>query len=310
MRLPAALAVCLLTTGCGGLGLAPFAACGPGPQAALAVQMRGQLPVVRVTVNNRSADLVVDTGATTTVFNRNAAAVLGLQALAGPGLSYTSVQGAGQASRATIDVLRLGPWTLTDQAVAVTASTPEDGVLGLDILSRYDLDVNLSQGEIVLHQSGLCADETPVMAGQTLELPAARLAARAGAGGRYREPFLVVPVRLDGAATFAMLDTGAAAGSLVSSAFATQAGMAEGADRAAGISVFGFGAQTRLGQHRFAELLVGRERFENPTLLVGGDPRVMFPIILGYDYFIRHRVWFSFASDRVFVVTASPQASP
>lgn len=309
MRALAGLAVCLLAAGCGASGSSPFAGCGPGPRATLAVQMREQLPVVRVTVNDRSADLIVDTGATTTVFNHNAAAVLGLRAMAGPGLTYTSVQGAGRATRATIDALRLGPWTLTDLAVAVTTNAPADGVLGLDILSRYDIDVNLPQNEIVLHQSGLCPGEAPVMAGEVLELPTARLVARAGQG-RAREPYLVVPARLDGAATFAMLDTGAAAGSLVSTAFAAQVGMQKGADQAASITVLGFGAQARLGQYRFAELLVGRERFENPTLLVGGDPQVVFPIILGHDYFSTHRVWFSFASDRIFVVPLTRPSPP
>jgi clan AA aspartic protease (TIGR02281 family) len=313
MRLHAALALCLLAAGCGASGLSPLASCGPGPRAELTVQLREQLPVVRVTVNGRSADLIVDTGATTTVFNRNAAAVLGLQAMAGRGLTYTSVQGSGQASRATIETLRLGPWTLTDVAVAVVANTPEDGVLGLDILSRYDIDVHLQQNEIVLHQGGLCPGETPPLAGVILELPTGRLAARSGFGppgqARVLEPYLVVPVRLDGAATFAMLDTGAAAGSLVSSAFATEAGMPAGADQVASISVLGFGARAQLGQHRFAELLVGRERFEKPMLLVGGDPHVAFPVILGYDYFSTHRVWFSFASGRIFVV-AQPRRTP
>lgn len=306
MRSGAALVVCLLAAGCGAPGLSPFASCGPGPRAELAIQMREQLPVVRVTVNGRSADLIVDTGATTTVFNRNAAALLGLQAMAGRGLTYTSVQGVGQALRATIETLRLGPWTLADLAVAVVDETPEDGVLGLDILTRYDIDVHLQQNEIVLHQAGLCPGETPPLAGEILELPTARLAARSGFGPpgqtQVLEPYLVVPARLDGAATFAMLDTGAAAGSLVSTALASKAGMPAGADQATSISVLGFGARAQLGRHRFAELLVGRERFENPVLLVGGDPNVAFPIILGYDYFSTHRVWFSFASNRIFVV--------
>lgn len=315
MRSLAALAICLLAAGCGAPGLLSFAGCGLGPHATLALQMREQLPVVRVTVNDRSANLIVDTGATTTVFNRNAAAVLGLQAMAGPGLSYTTVQGVGRASRATVDTLRLGPWTLSDLEVAVASDTPEDGVLGLDVLSRYEIDVNLAQREVVLHQGGLCPGEAPVLAGPVLagpmlELPTRRLPTRANSAGstsgRTRELFLVVPVRLDGAMTFAMLDTGAAAGSLVSNAFAAQAGMPDGADQLASIAVNGFGAQTRLGQHRFAELLVGQERFENPMLLVGGDPHVVFPVILGHDYFIRHRVWFSFASDRIFVVPVPP----
>lgn len=292
----------LLAAGCSTLTPDPLPrACGPGPQTTLAVEMRGQLPVVRVTINDRSANLIIDTGATTTVLNQAAASLLGLERIAGPSLTYTTVQGAGRATRANVASLRLADLVLSDVLVAVTQETPEDGVLGLDLLSQFDLDVNLPQREIVLHQGGLCADEQPPFSNGVLELPAARLV-RGGPGFRSREPYLMVPVRLDGVATFGMLDSGAAAGSLVSRSMAERAGMPAGGSESVSIPVLGFGAQTKLGQHRFGELLVGREQFINPSLLVGGDPRVIFPVILGYDYFITHRIWFNFAADRIFVV--------
>ena len=299
MRRLASVLVCLLSAGCGAQGLERIvSSCGLGVGTTLAVQLRGQLPVVRVVINDRSADLIVDTGATTTVLNQAAASVLGLRPIAGPGLRYTTVQGAGRATRASIAKLRLASLTLSDVAVAVTPDTPEDGVLGLDVLSHYDLDVNLAQGQIVLHEGGLCPGQSPPWPPGVLELPAARLVR----GGRGREPYLMVPVSLDGVASFGMLDSGAAAGSLVSVALAAQAGMRAEDGGAGAISVLGFGTRILLGQHQFGELLVGREQFLKPNLLVGGDPGVIFPVILGHDYFITHRIWFGFAADRIFVI--------
>jgi clan AA aspartic protease (TIGR02281 family) len=299
------LTLSLLVAGCGAEATRLARTCGPGSQTTLAVELRGQLPVVRVVINDRSADLIIDTGATTTVLNQAAAAILGLDRIAGPSLKYTTVQGGGQATRATVASMRLADLVLSDVPVAVTQETPEDGVLGLDVLSQFDLDVNLPKREIVLHQGGLCADEPPPFSHGVLELPAARLV-RSGPGFRGREPYLMVPVRLDGVATFGMLDSGAAAGSLVSKALAMRAGMPEGGGTGVSIPVLGFGERATLGQHRFGELLVGREQFINPSLLVGGDPRVIFPVILGYDYFITHRIWFNFAADRIFVVPFPP----
>jgi clan AA aspartic protease (TIGR02281 family) len=299
--------LCLLAAGCSTQSLSRLTAgCGVGKDAALPVELRGQLPVVQAVVNDRVANLIIDTGATTTVLNQAAASVLGLQRLAGPGFDYTTVQGTGIAARASIATLRLANLTLSDVSVGVTPDTPEDGVLGLDVLAQFDLDVNLPKREIVLHEGGLCPGQPPPYATGALELPAARLV-RSGAG--VVEAYLMVPVRLDGVPTFGMLDSGAAAGSLVSKAFAERAGMP---DSPAGgfISVLGFGASATLGQHRFGELLVGREQFLQPTLLVGGDPRVVFPVILGYDYFITHRIWFNFAADRIFVVPQSQVIVP
>lgn len=305
MRRLASTLICLLAAGCGTPSFDRLtASCGLGARTTLAVELRGQLPVVRVVINDRSADLIIDTGATTTVLNQAAASVLGLRPIAGPGLRYTTVQGAGQATRASIATLQLADLTLSDVAVAVTSATPEDGVLGLDVLSQYDLDVNLAQGQIVLHEGGLCPGQPPPWPQGVLELPAARLVR----GGRGREPYLMVPVSLDGVTSFGMLDSGAAAGSLVSAALAERAGMRAEDGGAGAISVLGFGARTLLGQHRFAELLVGREQFLKPNLLVGGDPGVIFPVILGHDYFITHRIWFNFAADRIFVIPLVPPA--
>ncbi len=294
------LLIVVVLSGC---GLDPAASvtgqCGLGETATLPIILHNQSALVRVTVNDRAAYLALDTGATTTTFNRDAAAVLGLQPMAGAGIEYMALHGTGQASRATIDAMRLGAWTLTDLAVAVVAESVADGVLGLDILSRYDVDVNLPQLEVVLHRGSLCPAETPDMAGERLELPTRRLGQRKGAAGA-RPFYLVVPVSLNGAASIAILDTGAAAGSLVSAAFAAKAGVQGASDQPA-VQANSFGSIVSLAQRRFAALMVGRERFENVLLLVSEDPAWPVPFVLGYDYFIHHRVWFSFTSDRIFV---------
>jgi predicted aspartyl protease len=278
--------------------------CGPGAAVTLPVRLVGRLPVVTVVVNDRAANLVFDTGSSATVVSEAAATILGVARLSGPPVSFNVVGGRQDARAGVIDHLRMGSIILSSVPVTITPDTQLDGVLGLDVLARYDLDVNLPMGEMVLHQGGLCPDQTPTLGGDVLQIPSARLLQAADA--RLRLPYLLIPVSLDGARTMGMLDTGAEL-STVSTAFAGKAGVDEArlsTDRS--ITLAGFGSFAQARQHRFTELLVGRERFDFPELLVGGDPSLVFPVILGFDYFINHRVWFNFAADRIFVVPLLP----
>ncbi len=296
-----------MLAGCGpGLMGALPGACGLGASIALPLEMRAQAPVLSVVINERSARLVLDTGSNATILNQEAAAILGVYREAGPVQTHQTVGGARSAERGSIDSLRLGTWTLSAVPVSIMAKTPEDGVLGLDVLQNYDVDVNLAQREVVLHEGGLCPGEAPPMSGEVLQIPAARAIMRTTWIGRRPEPYLAVPVSLDGAKAFALLDTGAAVGSLVSVALAAKAGVdAALLEGDAEVGLMAFGTPTRVRRHQFGELLIGRERFIAPSLLVGGDPQAVFPMIIGADCFLHHRVWFNFAADRIFVARSA-----
>lgn len=303
MRLLLPVFACLMLVACGQQGLGLADACGLGARTVLPLEMRGNEPVVSVTINQRRARLVLDTGAEHTVINRSIAAVIGVRVVPGPGVASSAVGGSSLAGSGIVDQLQLGDQVLKSVPVQLLESGEVDGVLGLDILGRSDLEVNLPQRQAVLHRGSVCPGKLPPMGGPVLTIPGRRGVLRPDGSSIGRDPYLMVPVSLDGTKAFAMLDTGAAPGSLVSPDFARRAGA--GGEQLANdpsVTIMGFGTKAAVHRHRFGQLLVGREVFNRPQLMVGGAMKLMLPVILGSDYFLAHRVWFNFAGDRVFVV--------
>ena len=288
----------LLLSACG-------TSCGLDGRSVLPITMVGGAPMVAVTINDRRANLLLDTGADATVLGRSVASVLGVRPRPG-GITISSSVGGSQAvEHATVDRLQVADQRFDALGVTLADVPIGDGVLGLDVLSRYDLEVDLSRGEAFLHHGSVCPGQLPPMRGAILEIPAVRGVLRAEQNGVRGDPYLMVPVSLDDAKAFAVLDTGALAGTLVSQDFAAHAGVS-----AAGLAgdptsnLRGFGSQTPVRLHRFGELLVGREIFQAPAIFVGGALRAQIPVILGADYFRGHRVWFGFVGGRVFVTPA------
>lgn len=292
----------MLLAACGGPGLLP-AACGLTTPIVLPVAMHGRAPMVNVVIHEQTANFLVDTGANITVLSRKTADRLNVVGIPGSMVGERVVGGTSNAVRANIDQMQVGPLTLPAMRVAIANDAPVDGVLGLDVLQRYDVEMELSRGRVILHPGGLCPGDLPPLEGSFLEIPAARAIVSGHGANRTTEPYLLVPVRLDGKETVAMLDSGSMAGTLVSPGLAASAGvnaLALSQDVSAKVNGFGSGAAMR--GHRFGELDVGREVFKQPMMLVGGDPNGLFPMVIGSDYFFQHRIWFSFSSDRIFVV--------
>ncbi len=293
-----ALLTCVLPAACASGDLAN--SCTPGPATSLAMTITDRSAIVDVTINQRRAHLLFDTGSDSTILSPGVAAVLGVKTVAAPLKISQGVGGRVISQSGMIDTLKLGDFTLSKVPVSITAITGYDGVLGLDVLSRYDVDVNLPQGAVTLHDGGACGDKLPPMGGAMLEVPAQRIGNNPT--DKVRSFYLAVPVILDAAKTIGVFDTGAMA-SVVSNTFATKSGASAellAADKKA-IGT-GFGTTTTMHIHRFGELAIGRELFTAPVMMVGGNDTLRFPVILGFDYFAKHRVWFNYAADRIFVV--------
>jgi hypothetical protein len=178
-------------------------------------------------------------------------------------------------------------------------------LLGLDVLSQYDLDVDLPKKTVTLYEGGVCKGRLPPLQGEIIQINAVRPIVDTRARGDNFKPFMMIPIALDGATTFALLDTGAA-GTMITAAFAEKAGVThEMLANDKSIKVTGVNGSQPAFLHRFEELAIGRELFENPMIQVV-DGKLPVSFILGDDYFARHRVWFNFAADRIFVVKSAP----
>jgi clan AA aspartic protease (TIGR02281 family) len=101
-----------------------------------------------------TARVVFDTGAQITVVSTQLAQSLGLEE-GGETISLRTVSGDVQAPLAALDTIQVGEFRKSDFPVAVTdlnlgGSTAFDGILGMDFLSSYAINVDTENSRIVL----------------------------------------------------------------------------------------------------------------------------------------------------------------
>jgi len=281
------------------------AACGLGPGSVIPVGLAQGIPIALVSINGHPASMVLDSGAERSLVSIAAVSRLGLR-LDHTRISMTRGIGGGAANfDVRLDGLQLGRLAVPVRSAAMAAlqvapdaGPPPDGLLGGDVLSEFEIDLDLPHRRVTFYRGRLCPGEGPPWPGEAVALPAARSALDR----------LFIPVTLDGHAMRALLDTGAS-GSLVDTGAAAAAGLpiaASPADPEATLS----GANSspisaRL--HRFATLQVGPTTVRGPWLVAmrlpipPGEPGYNGDLVLGSDYFLTRRVWLSYATGRIFI---------
>jgi predicted aspartyl protease len=301
-----ALALAALAACGGGTSLASLP-CGTGQPLPLPVRMEGKAALVTVSLPRGSAVLMLDSGADITNISRATARRLGIAEDPSRKLPGQTVGGPVQDSLGLATDLHIGPIVIPSMAVAITETAPADGVLGLDFLANFDVDFDLPLGRVTLHPGGLCPGQAPPWPGRFQEIRAQRsVSFHAVDGTEATKPYLLVPASLNGRPTQAMLDSGALISGLVNPAFARELGLTPALlARNPQAMASGFGPSAPLSLHRFDLLTLGTERIHQPVLAVGGLAD-RFPLVVGMDLFLTHRIWFSFATDRVFLQPKGP----
>ena len=104
-----------------------------------------------VTVNGLPRDFIIDTGASITAISTSLARALGV-ALDGPRVDVRTANGRTSAVRARIDSLALGALRLRQvPTLVIDGLDGHAGLLGLDVLARFDVDIDAARGELRLH---------------------------------------------------------------------------------------------------------------------------------------------------------------
>lgn len=264
--------------------LAGLCLLGGAARADAAVPMEranGQV-TVPVVLDGRVARMVLDTGAERTVLTRAAVARLGLPL--DPWVD-TILRGAGGRleSYRNVDVVRasLGGMRLTQRpgaglSLSVTdMALGADGLLGSDLLRDFTLTLDFSAGTLILGPAGLRAGEAVALR-------------------RLWPDLLLAPVRLDGRALVALVDTGAA-GSMINLRGMARLGLAPADmrdDRTAEMAALG--GRTAGWWHRFTSCAVGSLSVPSPLMLVAPVPEPAFDMILGLDILSRQRLALSY----------------
>ncbi len=262
-----------------------------------------------VAIDGQAASLLVDTGSETGLLTGSAAAGLGLRR--DPG-RQTLLRGTGGTGARVPNVLlpwlafgqmRLGPLSLPVGSLPAMprVDPPVAGLLGADVLSRFDLELDLPHRRIgfwrIRTGSVACAPP-PGRDGTYQAIPL-----------RHDGDRVAIEARLDGRLVSVLVDTGARS-RILSTAAARRLGVDGdrlGADPGgvnAGIDLH----PSEYHWHRFRRLTIGTETAVDPVLTVAplAEP---VDLLLGADWFAAHQVWISYATGTMFVRTAAPARS-
>ena len=267
----------------------------------IALENANGLPLVTVQADGAPLKLILDTGAERTILTSGAVERVGGRA---PQIEFRrSLNGVGgslPSREVEFKSFKIGgielPWR---RAMVATVATPSllstvDGVLGTDVLGRFDIDLDLPNHRMSLYEKGTC---TPEWAGPGAEIRIGRSAVNG---------HLFFPVRLDNRGITATIDTGAQRTTL-SVATASAMGITDAVlARDAPIQTRGFGT-ARLSSriHRFDSLAVGNVRLSNPEIVVTELRLHGIDLILGMDFLQSRRLWLSYAGFRMFFSSES-----
>jgi predicted aspartyl protease len=266
--------------------LRPVGGCGAVPGKPIALEITSGFALVTVSANRGSLRLILDTGAERTVLAVSAAERVGAKP---PQIQFrrslTGVAGSLPGSEVEFDNFSVGgvaiPWQRAMIAEVAMPLSSVDGVLGTDVLSRFDIDLDLPNRRMSLYEKGAC---TPDWAGPSAEIKIGR---------SVYNTHLFFPVQLDGRRITATIDTGAQRTTL-STATAHAMGITDAMlARNPPVQTRGFGGGHLASRvHQFDSLTVGSIRLSKPQIVVTN---------LGMDFLQSRRLFLSYAGFRMFL---------
>jgi predicted aspartyl protease len=260
--------------------------------------------VVTAALNGQNVRLLLDTGGSRSLLTLAEVQRLGLPPDEWVG---TTLRGAGNELETRQDAIAhsiaLGGLALRPRGTAPRLSLPVTaqpldqtgdvgGLLGADLLSLYDLDLDFPTGRLTLYRVTGCSGRF-IPWSEPFDSVAGR-----------QLPFnrLLIPVQIDGHDLDAQLDTGATVSVINARGLHRLALTPEAlaGDPVAEGSAVGGKIEARL--HRFRELRVGAALLENPIIHVVALPRPAVDMLLGMDFLAPRHVWISYATSQLFIV--------
>jgi predicted aspartyl protease len=302
VRLNAARLLGCLAIACLWAGQA-LAFCQAEKRTSVPVRLVDGVAVVDVVINDIPLPIILDTGADTTTLTAAAAAQLRLAPdeyvstlLRGAGGHLEKHRSVTPASMLLGGVALRRRGVVTKPTLAVIAgigSGRQVGLLGEDLLSLFDLDLDLPSRTLTLFSVQGCT-------GRFIPWDQPYDAIPVQFGMRSRSQPLI-PVQLDHHPLTGVLDTGASVSFLNlrgMHALGLTPAMLE-QDPAAGASVVGGRAAGHW--HRFAAMQIGSVVLREPLLLASPVPTPIYDLLVGLDFWTLHRLWISYASGQIFV---------
>jgi predicted aspartyl protease len=282
------------------LTVASAVGCGAKPIGKIIVATLSRAPIVTLSANGHSVTLILDTGAERTVLTPAVAERIGAQR---PAIEFQRrMHGiAGDLATHEVELRSFAaggiaiPWRRVLVApVTLTRVFPTslDGLLGADVLSDFDIDLDLPRHELIFYQKQSCP-----MAAPDWSHPYTTISTGLSRGQR-----LFFPVQLDGRRIIAVIDTGSQLTALSTTA-ARALGLSDtllAQDRS--ITIQGATAGVLTSRvHRFGKLEVGTVVVRNPEIIVTDLKLADADLVLGVDFLRSRRFWLSYGSHRIFM---------
>ena len=302
-----ALALCLTLGWLTGCSAMPDRAGASARAAACQPEKRVDLPLSRVrtyllapaTLDGHAATLLLDTGSETSTITPRMAATLHLRPDRGHATTLAGVAGNVRSAELLLPRLALGGTVVaTARSIGIGAlpasvdglAPPVAGLLGADVLSQFDVELDARTSRMRLYTPSPCADFRPWPAGASARFQ------------RTRTGLVFLDVTVDGKPMRALLDTGADV-SLMTPRAARTLGVTR-TMLAADLLHIAIGPRWRqpeLRLHRFASLGIPGA-LEQGALVNIGDLRLPgVDLLLGAEYLAHRDIWISYATGRLFV---------
>ena len=281
---------------------APAPACRFSEVDSLSLRSVQDHPVVTVSANGEPVNMLLDTGAETSVVTRATALRLRLPLEGGSAEAVTGIDGIRfqQVARATLALTGRGRVVralVTDLPPGMEGIA---GVLGVDVLSEYDIDLDQPGGRLTLLRAADCAADNVPWSARSWRFPAAFTT-----HGR-----VLIPVQLGEVAVEALLDTGVDH-TVVAMDAARRAGLSD-SELSNGTPFSFLGAALQAVTMRevlLPEVRVGPERFTSVPVQVPDATLPGANMLLGNDYLSHRRLLISWQRRAVFV-RIEDQAKP
>lgn len=254
---PVLLLICLLSSCM--LPLPPVASQNPAVEVVVPMQLQAGTPQVVASINGHGAfPLLLDTGATMSVFEPDVATGCGLLPTGGHRVQVRGVHGSTGASQAMMSTMALGQWRATDVPCLVrgVSSFRSGGVgsaiLGLDHLRRYCsfMTIDYQRGSVEL---GFARAFQP-RSGAVTRTPL-----------RWANGLPVIRVSSGGITWDALVDSGSSWGIVIDQSLAARLGHAQdGVGMGHDLILTGVGGSVRADQ-------VGARTIQVPATMLCGE---------------------------------------
>jgi hypothetical protein len=261
-------------------------------------------PIIRVEVDGHSLPMVVDTGTRDIVIAPQTLSALHVSIESNRTIISSAVTGSITSHIAVLQSLQLGAIRLSNIAVLVQTLPYQSatgiepvGLIGLQVLRRYDVDFDLPHQEITLYRHSGCRppwdsvdDTVPLLLN--------------GHGD------LLIPVQLNSHLLKAQLDSGAY-GSVLTRFGARQLNIFDeqlADDRTIRVRTVGANVFT-VHRHRFESLKIGDDLIARPILGVIDNDVARGEMFLGFDYMRTRRIFISFSGGKFYIRSTPAQTS-